>query len=580
MKYRTVFLSVLLTAVVLGAEGYSNPSASADTLRLDFEQAPNFSLSIPSWQCVDLDHHITYGILNHTYPNDTVAKAFMCFNPSAVTPPMTDTAILPHSGSKFGACFSAIPPSNNDWLISPKVHLGQYAKFSAWVKSYTALYQLEEYKVLISVTDSAPSSFTPLSGAQPLLAPVSWTKQSFDLSAYANQNVFLAIQCVSADHFIFMVDDIEIITSTSGSLLADFSANKTQAGIGEAVNFQDLSSGFPTTWTWSFPGGTPSSSTARNPAGIIYSSPGDFDVSLTVTNGLSTNTKTVAGYIHVGGYPSSASLDFESLANFTLDLSPWTTLDVKGGATYPIEKPGGGTYVFPHSGQQMSYICFNPSATVPPEPYMKPHTGQKLGCCFSSIPPNNPNNKWLISPRLSLGASSMLRLWVMTYNKTYGLELYRIAVSTTDNNPSSFVYLTSDYETAPEAWTLRTYDLKDYNNKTVYVAIQCVSDDQFIFMVDDIQVTSVSGTEDEMRDAKLSVFPNPARSLVNFSFEIPHETLVRADLLDVLGKTIRTMEFKSGSVPVHMDIHDLEPGVYSLVFNTAGGRLVRKLVIQ
>ena len=37
-----------------------------------------------------------------------------------------------------------------------------------------------------------------------------WTEYSFDLSAYAGSVVYLAIRCVSANSFAFMVDDISV----------------------------------------------------------------------------------------------------------------------------------------------------------------------------------------------------------------------------------------------------------------------------------------------------------------------------------------------------------------------------------
>ncbi|MCX6283138.1 MAG: choice-of-anchor J domain-containing protein, partial [Bacteroidetes bacterium] len=216
----------------------------------------------------------------------------------------------------------------------------------------------------------------------------------------------------------------------------------------------------------------------------------------------------------------------------------------------------------------------------PAEQYMKPHSGSRLGCCFSSMPPANPNNKWLISPRLSLGTSSMLDLWVETYNLAYGLERYNIAVSLTDNNPSSFVNLNTTYETADTMWTHRYYDLKDYNNKTVYVAIQCVSDNQFIFMIDDIHISSLSGIDDERSGIRVSVYPNPAHEFINFSIEMPFGTRIKAELSDMLGKGLRSAEFVSGVGSAKMDIHDLNPGVYSLLIYSDGSRLVQKVVIK
>lgn len=41
-------------------------------------------------------------------------------------------------------------------------------------------------------------------------APVAWTQYTYDLNSYAGQQIYLAINCVSDDAFVFMVDDIYI----------------------------------------------------------------------------------------------------------------------------------------------------------------------------------------------------------------------------------------------------------------------------------------------------------------------------------------------------------------------------------
>jgi PKD repeat protein len=81
--------------------------------------------------------------------------------------------------------------------------------------------------------------------------------------------------------------------------VADFAADKVSVTGGSVVTYTDLSTGEPTTWSWSFPGGTPSVSTAKNPV-ITYNSAGIYDVSLTVTNStLQTNTLVKTGYVTV-----------------------------------------------------------------------------------------------------------------------------------------------------------------------------------------------------------------------------------------------------------------------------------------
>ncbi len=85
---------------------------------------------------------------------------------------------------------------------------------------------------------------------------------------------------------------------TPPALAANFAGTPTTVCPGGTVNFTDLSTGSPTSWSWTFTGGTPSTSTAQNPV-ITYNTPGVYNVSLTVSNGSSNDTKTLTNYITV-----------------------------------------------------------------------------------------------------------------------------------------------------------------------------------------------------------------------------------------------------------------------------------------
>ena len=84
-------------------------------------------------------------------------------------------------------------------------------------------------------------------------------------------------------------------------VVADFIGNPcvpATVNMGGTVNFTDLSTGSPTTWSWSFTGGTPTISTLKNPA-IIYNTPGLYPVTLTASKPNFTNTMTKTAYIEV-----------------------------------------------------------------------------------------------------------------------------------------------------------------------------------------------------------------------------------------------------------------------------------------
>ncbi|MFN3917877.1 MAG: PKD domain-containing protein [Flavobacteriales bacterium] len=70
-------------------------------------------------------------------------------------------------------------------------------------------------------------------------------------------------------------------------------ASATTVTVGQGVDFFDNSSGNPTAWNWSFPGGTPNSSTQQNPTGITYATPGTYTATLIASNAIGSCTTSV-----------------------------------------------------------------------------------------------------------------------------------------------------------------------------------------------------------------------------------------------------------------------------------------------
>ena len=72
---------------------------------------------------------------------------------------------------------------------------------------------------------------------------------------------------------------------------AAFSISDNDPCEGDCITFINNSSSISTpTYAWSFPGGTPSSSNLENPGPICYNSPGNYSVSLVVTNSFGTGS--------------------------------------------------------------------------------------------------------------------------------------------------------------------------------------------------------------------------------------------------------------------------------------------------
>ena len=93
--------------------------------------------------------------------------------------------------------------------------------------------------------------------------------------------------------------NLEVQLVPGSCLLPNFNASATQVALGNSVNFTDGSFGDITSWSWTFEGGTPATSTQQNPT-VTYNEVGDYDVILTISDAQgNAETLTRNDYIHV-----------------------------------------------------------------------------------------------------------------------------------------------------------------------------------------------------------------------------------------------------------------------------------------
>ncbi|MBN2728154.1 MAG: PKD domain-containing protein, partial [Bacteroidales bacterium] len=120
----------------------------------------------------------------------------------------------------------------------------------------------------------------------------------------------LQTSCVaSADPGIYIGGNssmnVGVTYLTACAPFADFDADTQFVCEGDTVNFTDMSLGTPLTWSWTFNGGTPLTSSAQNPF-VIYNTAGSYDVQLSITTGSGGNSITKTTYIVVGAKPSAS----------------------------------------------------------------------------------------------------------------------------------------------------------------------------------------------------------------------------------------------------------------------------------
>ena len=283
--------------------------------------------------------------------------------------------------------------------------------------------------------------------------------------------------------------------------------------------------------------------------------------------------KTFTVGVDMSGY---FTMDFEGLEDFQISgFDPWILNDADGATVY-----GSNAYDFANEGGQFAYIAFNPASTTPSasgDAALQPHGGERFGASFSAVA-KAPNNDWLISPKVQLGTNSSFTCWVKTYMSDWGLERYRVGVSTTNEDPGSFTIISSgSYLEAPvAAWEQKTFDLSAYDNQQIHLAVNCVSNDAFIFMIDDMSInTSTTNNDNVEIESIISIYPNPAVDYININMG----NISKAELiaLDVCGKVVKHFDLNESKATI--DLSYLSKGIYYLNIRTDNEEIIKKLIL-
>ena len=153
------------------------------------------------------------------------------------------------------------------------------------------------------ISDDNGATWTQLwtAGSSTISRAWSWTKYSFDLSAYAGQNLKFAWQYVGADGNSMAIDGVKFFGASA----------QTTINVGDFLSPVDFSTGDPVLWDWTFDGATPVNASGEAPR-VQYMTAGVYNVSLTVTNTVGTDSKTIPNMVTVVDQPAAVAFTSES----------------------------------------------------------------------------------------------------------------------------------------------------------------------------------------------------------------------------------------------------------------------------
>jgi PKD repeat protein len=233
-------------------------------------------------------------VVTYSVPNDPDATSYAWSLPTGWTGSSTSNSITVTVGANSGTV--SVTPSNacgNGASRDLSVNLSPLP--SATISGTTSVCQ----------NDASPDiTFTGSGGTTPYTF-------TYNINGGSNQSVtttgMSSSVTVSAPtgtsgtfaYNLTAVEDANCENTASGTATvtvadppdADFTPLSTTVGVGNVVNFTDQSSGGSLTYSWTFAGGSPNTSTNPNPS-VTYFATGTFGVTLTVSNGCDSDTQT------------------------------------------------------------------------------------------------------------------------------------------------------------------------------------------------------------------------------------------------------------------------------------------------
>lgn len=231
---------------------------------------------------------------------------------------------------------------------------------------------------------------------------------------------------------------------------------------------------------------------------------------------------------------------FETYDDFAIaNWGDWTLIDGDGAQTYGIQN-----VTFANAGQPMAYLIWNPATTTPAVTTNFPAiSGAKSAATFCAN--GTPNDDWLISKEFTASANCNVAFKAKSASAQY-IDEFQVAVSTTGTDVADFTVISEGNVTAPVEANEFSYDLSAYDGQNIRVAIHCVSNDKFLFYVDDFVVNggSVDNNENSVNPVVTALgdnYPNPFNPETTISFNMKNAGQVSLNVYNIKGQKVKAL---------------------------------------
>ncbi|HEV7232409.1 MAG TPA: T9SS type A sorting domain-containing protein [Bacteroidia bacterium] len=343
--------------------------------------------------------------------------------------------------------------------------------------------------------------------------------------------------------------------------IASFVADKRQVCPGSTVNFTDQSTFVPTSWSWTFQGGTPATSNLQNPS-VVYNTAGTYSVTLTSSNANGNNSMTKTVYIQVVATVAlPLAQDFQ---NSTFPPANWINYDAANDNITWMRNATTGK----GSNACMWYDNYDINATGTRDEFRTPifnvsTANQKL---YFDVAYAQYDNTY----------SDSLAVLITTDCWATSTTLYvkgGTSLATAPNVTNNIFVPTANQ------WRTDTVSLAPYIGlSSLMVAFQNRGHNGQAIYVDNINLTTViAGVANLSDQGQLNIFPNPFTDKVRFDFGQSAEPKI-ISVFDILGKKISSVSVSGTSA--EMDLSSLSAGIYLIQVKVKDGYITRKVMKQ
>lgn len=371
------------------------------------------------------------------------------------------------------------------------------------------------------------------------------------------------------------------------SPIADFRSNSTIVCAGSSVIFYDLSfNGTTSNRTWTFTGGTPSTSTDVNPE-ITYATPGTYTVKLVVANAQGSDSIIKINTINV--ITTQATQTGDIMEDFENGLNNWNVVNQGGN---PFEVTDSASYTGTHS-LRISNFANNPSGSldelVSPTfdlshitgvikfKFNRAYVGKEIASNALAELLYGTSTADTIYDKLTVSISQDCgKTW--SVKKTYSGE----SLTTWGCKTTSFIADSAQFWRQDSVFITGVTDKSNLRFKFTFT--NKGGNNLYIDRICTGACGTVGISNQLAENINLSIYPNPIKETTQIQFNLTEQTNTNITLVDVLGRDVLVLtnqKLEQGDHQFTLKRSQFNSaGIYLVKIKLNNMMITRKLIVE